>query len=126
MALTKRLIALLAELQIAPEELVTDSTDAAWRSRLAAYWSARNRYIEAGREVRPTADVRRMLSQVREPLLSVLRISPDFRPAYDPLLRMASALGRVDAPAASALLTELAQVQPARTEAAQVLRELPY
>ena len=119
-----RLIALLSELRIAPEELVSTSTDAAWRARLAAYWSARNRYLEAGREVRPTADVRRMLSQVREPLLSVLRISPDFRPAYDPLLRMASALARVDAAEARVLLSELRDAQPERPEATQALREL--
>jgi spermidine synthase len=65
-----------------------------------------------------------MLSQVREPLLSVLRISPDFRPAYDPLLRMATALGRIDVAAACALLTELQQAQPSRPEAAQILRSL--
>jgi spermidine synthase len=65
-----------------------------------------------------------MLSQVREPLLAVLRISPDFRPAYDPLLRMATALGRIDPVAARALLTELQQTQPSRPEVAQALREL--
>jgi len=119
-----RLIALLREVEINPDELVSASAHAAWRARLAAYWEARNRFIEAGRDVRPSPDVRRMLSQVREPLLSVLRISPDFRPAYDPLLRMATALGRIDALAARALLTELQQVQPARPEAAQALREL--
>jgi spermidine synthase len=77
-----------------------------------------------GRDVRPTADVRRMLLQVREPLLAVLRISPDFRPAYDPLLRMGIALARIDVAAARALLAELQQVQPSRPEAAQALREL--
>jgi spermidine synthase len=65
-----------------------------------------------------------MLSQVREPLLAVLRTSPDFRPAYDPLLRMATALGRIDAATARALLTELQHAQPSRPEAAQALREL--
>ena len=119
-----RLIALLREVEVRPDEVVAARTDAAWRSRLAAYWAARDRFIEAGREVRPTSDVRRMLSQVREPLLAVLRISPDFRPAYDPLLRMGTALARVDAPAARALLTELRSAQPARPEAAQALREL--
>ena len=117
-------MATLREVEINPDELVSASAHAAWRSRLAAYWAARNRFIEAGRDVRPTPDVRRMLSQVREPLLSVLRISPDFRPAYDPLLRMATALGRIDAIAARALLTDLQQVQPARPEAGQALREL--
>jgi spermidine synthase len=120
-----RLLALLREFAISPDELVAASTPAAWRSRLAAYWTARNRFLEAGRDVRPSPDVQRMLSQVREPLLSVLQISPDFRPAYDPLLRMAATLGRIDAPAGRALLTELQQAQPSRPEAAQALRELP-
>lgn len=119
-----RLIALLGEVKIGPDELVAAPYDNAWASRLAAYWAARHRFIEAGRDVQPTSDVRRMLAQVREPLLSVLRISPDFRPAYDPLLRMAAALARSDVAAARALLTELQQAQPARPEAARALREL--
>ncbi len=119
-----RLIALLHELSIEPSELIGASADAAWTRRLAAYWTARSRYVEAGRAVRPSADVQDMLSQVREPLLSVLRISPDFRPAYDPLVRMAAVLGRTDALAAGALLTELARIQPARSEAGLALTHL--
>ena len=45
------------------------------------------------RRAAPPPIAQRMLAQVREPLLAVLRISPDFRPAYDPLLRLASAAG---------------------------------
>jgi spermidine synthase len=119
-----RLIALLGEVEISPDELVAAPHDNTWASRLAAYWAARNRFIEAGRDVQPTSDVGRMLAQVREPLLSVLRISPDFRPAYDPLLRMATALGRSDVAAARALLIELQQAQPTRPEAARALRDL--
>jgi spermidine synthase len=74
--------------------------------------------------VRPTRDVRLMLAQVREPLLSVLRISPDFRPAYDPLLRMAHGISVNDAATARALFTQLANLQPARAEAAEALRNL--
>jgi len=55
--------------------------------------------------------------EVREPLLSVLRISPDFRPASDPLRRMATALSERDPAAARALLAELASVQPLITAA---------
>jgi spermidine synthase len=66
-----------------------------------------------------------MLAQVHEPLLSVLAISPDFRPAYDPLLQMAIALSRVDLPAARALLHELYKVQPLRAEARDALHTLP-
>jgi spermidine synthase len=58
---------------------------------------------------------------VREPLLSVLRISPDFRPAYDPLLSMAAALARSDVSGARTLLTELRRLQPARAEATRLL-----
>ena len=48
-------------------------------------------------------------------------ISPDFRPAYDPLLSMATALARSDTSGARALLTELTRIQPARAEASQLL-----
>ena len=65
-----------------------------------------------------------MHSQVREPLLWVLQISPEFRQAYDPLLRMATVLGRTDAPAGRALLNELKQPEPPRPDVARVLRDL--
>jgi spermidine synthase len=119
-----RLFALLRDTQVEPAQLMTTQADSAWSQRLAAYWAARGRFIEAGKDIRPTADPQRMLSQVREPLLAVLHISPDFRPAYDPLLRMATALARTDAAGARALLAELKQVQPARPEADQALSRL--
>jgi spermidine synthase len=118
-----RLIALLRELSLEPGELVAVA-DSTWRARLAAYWAARDRFIVSGRDVRPSPRVREMLAQVREPLLSVLRISPDFRPAYDPLLAMARALARSDVSGARALLGELSQLQPARSEASQLLAAL--
>jgi spermidine synthase len=117
----ERLIALLHELSIQPAELLSPASDAAWSPRVAAYWAARNRFVESGRDVHSAARVEDMLAQVREPLLSVLRISPDFRPAYDPLLGMAKALAESDAAAARALLAELTQIQPARAEAALTL-----
>jgi spermidine synthase len=55
----------------------------------------------------------------------VLRISPDFRPAYDPLFGMAQALARSDASSArQLLLAELAGIQPTRTEAASALSRI--
>ena len=119
-----RLLDVLQQVFIEPAELLTETTDAGDARRLVAYWAARDRFIDVGRGVRPTASVHAMLAQVREPLLGVLRTSPDFRPAYDPLLRMALALGRTDAPAARALLSELAQLQPARLEAERALGDL--
>jgi spermidine synthase len=119
-----RLLGLLRELSLTPEELVQPTLDADWPSRLAAYWTARDRFIESGRDVHPSPRVEDMLAQVREPLLSVLRISPEFRPAYDPLLLMATALARSDAEAARGLVTELIRIQPSRTEATQLLASL--
>ena len=75
--------------------------------------------------MRPSTDVRAMLAQVKAPLLAVLRTSPDFRPAYDPLLRMAQALARQQDPAgARSLLQALARLQPGRPEAGLALQQL--
>jgi spermidine synthase len=118
-----RLIELLGLVKSEPYNLL-EPDDAAWQQRLVAYWQARNRYLEVGRDVRPTSEVREMLAQVRAPLLSVLHISPDFRPAYDPLLRMAYGLAPSDSSAARKLLAQLAREQPARPEASEALRAL--
>jgi spermidine synthase len=118
-----RLLALLGQLAIDPAELVAPG-DANEARRLAAYWRARDRFLASGRDVRASSDVRAMLAQVREPLLDVLRISPDFRPAYDPLVAMAAALARIDARDAQALLAELARLQPARPEATRLLAQI--
>ena len=121
----ERLLALLHELRIEPGELLRDlQEEPASAQRLAAYWSARDRFVEAGQEVQAFASAQRMLAQVREPLLGVLRISPDFRPAYDPLLRLASALARTDPGSARQLLEELKKIQPGRPEADQALQRM--
>ena len=120
----ERLLSLLHEIDIVPEDVLPVPVDSSLRTRLAAYWRARDHFIEVGRTVQATNDVQRMLAQVREPLLEVLRISPEFRPAYDPLLQMAAALAQIDARSAHALLTELQSVQPARPEAGELLQAL--
>ncbi|WP_290763472.1 fused MFS/spermidine synthase [Aquabacterium sp.] len=119
-----RLAVLMQSVSVAPSEVLATQTDPAWARRMAAYWQARQRFIEVGQGVRPSGDVQDMLAQVREPLLSVLRLSPDFRPAYEPLVGMAAALARVDVDAARALLSELDRIQPAWPEAGQVLQRI--
>jgi len=120
-----RLLTLLQEWSLQPGELLqTEDSESSDRLRLAAYWSAGKRYLQVGRNVRPLADPGAMLTQVREPLLAVLRTSADFRPAYAPLLNMAMALASRDSSAAITLLRELARLQPARPEAAEALRRL--
>jgi len=121
---SERLSELTHGLSTDQNDLFLPLMDHAFAGRIVAYWSARNQFIDSGRNVRPTAHVENMLAQVREPLLAVLTISPEFRPAYDPLFAMAKALARSDVSAARALLIALARVQPVRTEASQLLAEL--
>lgn len=120
-----RLYALLDALGPARDDLMPALTDTAERARLAAYWSARDGFLRAGRDVRPVGDPGDMLRQTGEPLLAVLRTSPDFAPAYEPLLRMAQALGARDPDAARRWLQALKSAQPQRTEAADALARLP-
>lgn len=86
----------------------------AWGERVARYWRARNRYLQVGRDVRPVSGLLAMLSQVQEPLLGVLRISPEFGPAYKPLWNMAQALQQQDPVAGKVLLDELQAIAVAR------------
>lgn len=123
----ERLLELTGALQARTDDLLdrgATPADTALVAQLGPYAQARNRFLEAGAGVRPSADVRRMLDQVRDPLLAVLRISPEFRPAYDPLLRMAGALSAESPEAGVALLRALKAVSPARPEAGALLREL--
>lgn len=109
----ERLQALLQELGAQPSTLLDSGTDAAWLPRLAAYWTARDQFIAAGRDVRPTGNVQQMLAQVQAPLLAVLRTSPDFRPAREPLVRMAQQLARSEPERARELMRALDALQPA-------------
>jgi spermidine synthase len=102
-----RLLELLEAVHLDSHEVVGNPTDEAWARRMDAYWRARDHYLAVGRNVRPSPDVLEMLAQVQVPLLEVLRISPEFRPAREPLSRMADALGELDAEAASSLRTEI-------------------
>lgn len=120
-----RLTVLMQAVSVAPADVLAEQAVPAWGGRIEAYWAARKRFIEVGQRVRPSGDVRDMLAQVREPLLSVLRLSPDFRPAYEPLVGMAAALARVDVAEARQLLSELARIQPAWPEARRILLSLP-
>jgi len=121
----ERLLALLQVWSARPAELLTPTSAVTWGPRAQAYWQARDRFIQAGMQVRPNADVRAMLDQVRAPLLGVLQTSPDFRPAYEPLVGMATALAPQDLVGARLLLAQLIRLQPRWPEAGQALAALP-
>lgn len=120
-----RLQTLLQDLDIESHDLWPAGQEPAQlASALARYRAARDHYLLAGMAVRPSADVRHMLAQVQGPLLAALRISPDFGPAYEPLLRMALITAATDPAQAVGLLRQLAALQPARPEAHLALRQL--
>lgn len=121
---SKRLLALIDAMPPRAADVQPEDGDKAGRAdneRLAKYWTARNRFIHAGAGVPQTRDVKELLSYVSEPLLEVVRISPDFDPAYLPLLAMAQNLVRIDPDDGRALLRQLIDANPARPEARHLL-----
>jgi spermidine synthase len=119
------LLALVDNLNPNPEQILQKGKSDAARDihdRLRAYWTARDRFLHAGVGVRQTANLERMLNQVLNPLLAIVRQSPDFDPAYNPLLAMAQQLHKKNPDAAQRLLIELEAANPNRQDARK-LRE---
>ncbi len=106
-----RLLALLGEVSVDMGTLLAQP-DAAAAARLSAYTQARRDYLDLGRRTTPSADPAVMLARVGPPLLAVLRQSPDFRPAAEPLRRIAQALAPRDPATAQRLLASLADIRP--------------
>ncbi|WP_235532055.1 fused MFS/spermidine synthase [Pelomonas sp. Root1237] len=106
-----RLLALLGEVSVDMGTLLAQP-DAAAAARLSAYTQARRDYLDLGRRTTPSADPAVMLARVGPPLLAVLRRSPDFQPAAEPLRRIAQALAPRDPATAQRLLASLADIRP--------------
>jgi spermidine synthase len=106
-----RLLLLLGELHLDAAALLA-TPDAALAARMTAYADARRSYLDLGRHTTPSADPAVMLARVGLPLLAVLRQSPDFQPAAEPLRRLAQALAPSDPAAARELLDTLARIRP--------------
>lgn len=106
-----RLLALLGQLDVDATTLLA-KPDAALATRLTAYAQARHAYLDLGRHTQPSVDPAVMLTRVGQPLLAVLRQSPDFQPAAEPLRRLAQALAPRDPAAAQQLLDALSRIRP--------------
>lgn len=102
----ERLMQLLRELQPHATELLRQPRDAE-ADRMQAYWAARRLYLAFGATVRPVADPGEMLQRVQKPLMGLLRQSPEFRPACEPLVAMANALRGSDPTRAEAVIAAL-------------------
>jgi spermidine synthase len=120
----RRVLALLDELSTATATATApgDAGEDGFTQRLGRYREARDAFLRAGAGIPPDPDPRRLLERTREPLLRIVRMSPDFDPAYRPLLGLAGALYESDPQLTLALLRELESANPGRTEA-RALRE---
>lgn len=92
--------------------------------RLEAYWAARDAFIRLGATRAPTGDAARDAEWLAPALVDIVRVSPDFTPAYAPAVALARRLGATDTYGARALLAALIRAAPARPEAGAALAEL--
>lgn len=122
-----RIADLVGLLQPRPGDVLA-GWDPAKAAQLGAYWQARDAFLqlgatEAARGSRPESTAG-AIGRVAPALLGIVRTSPAFDPAYDPLLAMAQALHRFDPAAAIRLLRDLEAAAPARPEARRLIGRL--
>lgn len=106
-------------LALDPTQGITES-----HQRLERYWKARKAFLHLGVGIPRTSDARQLFERIGEPLLELVRISPDFDAAYNPLIGMARKLSSQDIDATKALLLALADANPQRPEAGRLLERL--
>ncbi|MGI4950548.1 MAG: fused MFS/spermidine synthase [Janthinobacterium lividum] len=102
------------------------AADPSQAARLRAYWRARDRFILAGAMLPEGLSGHALIDAAVPGLLDTLRLSPEFDPAYKPVLGMAQALLGPGQPLADreegvALLLALPAAAPGRPEARQML-----
>jgi spermidine synthase len=102
-------------------EVVTEE-DLVARTRMSAYWTARDHFLELGTKIDRTKDVARLYDTASKPLLEVVRKSVDFSAAYFPLITIAYELYPHDRDASHQLLRDLERANPMRPEAG-ILRQ---
>ncbi|MDB6091528.1 MAG: putative Spermine/spermidine synthase family protein [Gammaproteobacteria bacterium] len=112
-----------AELLQNPDRAFIDSRQDTMATRLAAYWQARDRFLEAGAALTGEPRGLALVHAAAPALLEAIRISPEFDPAYNPLMGMARALLASNRAAAEYLLHEIDNAAPSRKEARGLLSE---
>jgi spermidine synthase len=115
------LLAVTRALRPDPAELLAVPQRDALGDRLNAYWRARNRFLEAGAALPGDPRGNALIEAASPGLLDALRLSPDFDPAYGPLIGMAKSLMTSDPAAAASLLRKINKAAPSRGEARELL-----
>ena len=93
-------------------ELLAGPKRNALRGRLAAYWRARNRFLEAGAALPGDPRGPALIEAASPGLLDALRLSAEFDPAYGPLIGMARSLMASDRAAAARLFARSTTRRP--------------
>lgn len=114
----------VSSIRTEPDELLNGRDFGDLARRLPSYWAARNRFLEAGAALRGEPRGRALIDAAAPGLLETLRLSPEFDPAYHPLLSMAQMLATSDRNAARQLLESIVAAAPDRREARQLLKQI--
>ena len=93
-------------------------------AREVAYRRARNRFLAEGAALPDGLDGPALIERASPGLLAALRTSPDFDPAFLPLLAMVETLWRSDREAAARLFRAVEEAAPGRPETLRLFRRL--
>jgi len=115
------LLAVTRAMRPDPAELLAAPERDALGDRLNAYWRARDRFLEAGAALPGDPRGSALIDAAAPGLLDALRLSPEFDPAYGPLIGMAKSLLTSDRAAAARLLQAIRDAAPSRGEAREIL-----
>jgi spermidine synthase len=115
------LLALVGSIRTEVSELSPEERPDALGARLSAYWRARNHFLEVGAALPGDPRGRALVDAAAPGLLETLRLSPEFEPAYAPLIGMARSLIAADRQEASHLLRLIDAVAPERRAAREML-----
>lgn len=113
------LLSVIRSIQPEPAELLAERD--ALSDRLRSYWRARDRFLEAGAALPGDPRGIDLIAAAALGLLEALRISPEFDPAYAPLIGMAKSLLNSDRATAQKLLQAIDAAAPTRSEARALL-----
>ncbi|BFM08732.1 hypothetical protein GCM10025791_29070 [Halioxenophilus aromaticivorans] len=121
----QRLLALVEQLSAQRGTLLaSEQRGSVFDQRLQAYWQARDHFLAAGVGANPDVGIKEMIAQTRGPLLEAVALSPDFLPAYDPVLQMAQAVYNQDPLLARELLLALDKANPTLPDARELLARM--
>ena len=77
------------------------------QSRLRAYTRAHQMYLQLGLNIKPNADPVSLLSAIQDDLFDLIKLSPEFHPAYETLNALANAVAPVKPELGQAVLSRL-------------------